>query len=216
MGDLNTGRVFSKSKEGIFLGKLEKVFDYGADRVRTVILDGAYWFVAKDVCRILGIRSHRDAIRVLNPQMRDEVGITDSIGRVQKTIVISESGIYRLAFRSRKEEAERFTDWVALEVLPSIRDTGRFVLEPSGFDEAYKVVLSRVIAENGELAAEVEELRDVVAHSEGILRNVRRLVAGNGSDGYLPVGDDWSGVDWERVTRKKKDGTTERFLRERK
>ncbi len=37
---------------------------------------------------------------------------------------LTESGVYKLIFKSRKEEAERFQDWVTDEVLPSIRKTG--------------------------------------------------------------------------------------------
>ena len=40
---------------------------------------------------------------------------------------LTESGVYKLAFKSRKAEAERFTDWIADEVLPSIRKTGNYV-----------------------------------------------------------------------------------------
>lgn len=37
---------------------------------------------------------------------------------------LTESGVYKLIFKSRKEKAERFQDWVTDEVLPSIRQTG--------------------------------------------------------------------------------------------
>lgn len=37
---------------------------------------------------------------------------------------LTESGVYKLIFKSRKEEAERFQDWVTDEVLPLIRKTG--------------------------------------------------------------------------------------------
>ena len=40
---------------------------------------------------------------------------------------LTESGVYKLAFKSRKAEAERFADWVADEVLPSIRKTGNYI-----------------------------------------------------------------------------------------
>lgn len=43
---------------------------------------------------------------------------------------LTESGVYKLAFRSNKPEAEKFTDWVADEVLPSIRKTGSYSAKP--------------------------------------------------------------------------------------
>ena len=42
---------------------------------------------------------------------------------------LTESGIYKLIFKSHKEEAERFQDWVTDEVLPTIRKTGGMIVE---------------------------------------------------------------------------------------
>ena len=44
--------------------------------------------------------------------------------------VISEPAVYKLAFRSNKPEADTFTNWVASEVLPSIRKTGKYETTP--------------------------------------------------------------------------------------
>jgi hypothetical protein len=41
-------------------------------------------------------------------------------------VVVSEPGVYRLVFRSRKPEAERFKRWLAHEVLPQLRRTGAY------------------------------------------------------------------------------------------
>lgn len=41
---------------------------------------------------------------------------------------LTESGVYKLIFKSRKAEAERFQDWVTDEVLPSIRKTGSYTV----------------------------------------------------------------------------------------
>jgi len=50
---------------------------------------------------------------------------------------LTESGVYKLAFRSNKEEAERFTDWVTDEVLPTIRKTGGYVNDDEMFLNTY-------------------------------------------------------------------------------
>ncbi|WP_307721298.1 Bro-N domain-containing protein, partial [Clostridioides difficile] len=39
---------------------------------------------------------------------------------------LTESGVYKLIFKSKKEEAERFQDWISDEVLPAIRQTGAY------------------------------------------------------------------------------------------
>ncbi|MDQ7023519.1 MAG: BRO family protein [Candidatus Gracilibacteria bacterium] len=41
------------------------LFDYKNIKVRTVIIDGEIWFVAKDVCDVLGIKNSREAISSL-------------------------------------------------------------------------------------------------------------------------------------------------------
>lgn len=40
---------------------------------------------------------------------------------------LTESGVYKLIFKSDKKEAEKFQDWVADEVLPNIRRTGGYI-----------------------------------------------------------------------------------------
>ena len=41
---------------------------------------------------------------------------------------LTESGVYKLVFKSRKPNAEKFTDWIADEVLPSIKTTEEYPL----------------------------------------------------------------------------------------
>jgi len=56
-------------------------------------------------------------------------GITtnDTLGGAQEMITVSEAGLYKLVFTSRKPEAEKFTDWIASEVLPTIRRHGAYM-----------------------------------------------------------------------------------------
>lgn len=83
-------------------------------------------FVAADVCRVLDISNSRDAVSRLPEQMKG-VGIADTQGGKQSVTCITEAGLYKLAFTSRKLEAEKFTEWVASEVIPSIRLHGAYM-----------------------------------------------------------------------------------------
>lgn len=65
-------------------------------------------------------------LRHLEEDESGTVGLIDSKGRTQATLVISESGLYRLIFKSRKKEAQDFIDWVVEDVLPTIRQTGSY------------------------------------------------------------------------------------------
>lgn len=90
------------------------------------LINSEPWFVAKDVCEVLGIANHKDAASRLDEDERRGVGITDPIGRPQTVTAVSESGLYSLVFQSRKAEAKKFRKWVTSEVLPSIRKKGYY------------------------------------------------------------------------------------------
>ncbi len=62
--------------------------------------DGNPWFVAKDTCGVLGTRT-KDISAILDPDEVDSIDLIDSIGRKQKTIIISESGLYSLTMTKR-------------------------------------------------------------------------------------------------------------------
>lgn len=95
--------------------------------MRTVTIDDKTWFVGKDVANALGYERATKAIQDhVDDDDKDEVPIQDSIGRMQKTPVINESGLYALIFGSKLESAKRFKHWVTSEVLPTIRKTGGY------------------------------------------------------------------------------------------
>lgn len=108
-----------------------EVFRYPAtgQEIRTVIRDGEPWFVAVDVCRVLGVNNVPDAVASLDD---DEKGVvsTDTPGGPQRVRIASEAGLYSLILRSRKPQAKTFKRWITHEVLPTIRKTGRYDLNP--------------------------------------------------------------------------------------
>ena len=106
--------------------ELVKIFEYGSNNVRTVVKDNEPWFVAKDVCKILEISNHNDAIKRLSDKMKG-LSNTDTLGGNQVMSIVSEAGVYKLVFTSRKPEAEKFTDWLTTEVIPSIRKYGAYL-----------------------------------------------------------------------------------------
>ena len=110
-----------------------QIFNYKEQQVRTVEQNSEVWFVAKDVCDILKIVNSRDAISRLDS---DEKGVakTDTLGGMQDMTIISEPGLYKLAFKSKKSEAKDFTRWVTHEVLPAIRKHGGY-LTPTTIEE---------------------------------------------------------------------------------
>ena len=95
--------------------------------IRTVQLNNETYFVGKDVAETLGYERATKAIQDhVDTDDKDEIPIQDSIGRMQKTPVINESGLYALIFGSKLESAKRLKHWVTSEVLPAIRKTGSY------------------------------------------------------------------------------------------
>ena len=86
------------------------------------------WFVASEICEVLGIQNARDTLAKCLDDDEKGVATIYTLGGPQQVNIISESGLYQLIFQSRKPEARRFRKWVTGEVLPSIRQHGFFLV----------------------------------------------------------------------------------------
>lgn len=99
-------------------------------QVRTIIRDGEPWFVANDVCRALEIANAKDAIKRLDDDEKSGVDLTDPHGRLQRTNIVNEPGLYSLVLGSRKPEARAFKRWITHDVIPALRKTGSYSIRP--------------------------------------------------------------------------------------
>ena len=107
--------------------KIFKNEEFG--QVRTVTVDNEPMFCLTDVCKALDITHITD---VKNRLKQDGVGsseVIDTLGRKQTATFINEANLYKTIFQSRKPSAERFTDWVTSEVLPTIRKHGVYAVD---------------------------------------------------------------------------------------
>lgn len=103
-------------------------FPYSSKEVRVVMIDDAPWFVAADVLSTLTL--DRKALERLDDDEKD-VNTIHTPGGNQDMTIINESGLYSLILTSRKAEAKKFKKWVTAEVLPAIRKTGRYEMQPA-------------------------------------------------------------------------------------
>lgn len=126
--------------------------------IRTVQLNNETYFIGKDVAEALGYERATKAIQDhVDQEDKDEVPIQDSIGRMQNTPVINESGLYALIFGSKLESAKRFKHWVTSEVLPSIRKTGGYQKPMTTFEQI------KLLAQgNTELNERVDKVEDKI------------------------------------------------------
>lgn len=145
------------------------VFPVTGEAVRTVVIDGEPWFIAADVTAILGYANGRMSIGALPERMKSSVTLADGTPGNPNRSVINEAGVYRLVMRSNLMAAEQFQDWLAEDVIPSIRRTGSYGA-PSVPRELTRLELIELArdAELGRLQAEarVAELAPAAASWE--------------------------------------------------
>ena len=100
--------------------------DFG--EVRTVTINDEPWFVGKDVAQVLGYAKTENALAAhVDGDDTLKQGITDSLGRIQNTTLINESGLYSLVLSSKLPGAKEFKRWVTSEILPSIHKHGAYM-----------------------------------------------------------------------------------------
>ena len=115
--------------------------------IRTITKDNEPMFCLADVCKALEISN------VGNVKQRlSEKGIhtadTPTKGGLQKMIFINEANLYKTIFQSRKESAERFTEWVTGEVLPSIRKNGGYIAGQETLSDEELMAKALLVANN--------------------------------------------------------------------
>ncbi len=90
--------------------------------------DGKVMFAGKDVASALGYKDTVNAIKAhCRGVAKHHLPHPQSAGKTIEMTFIPESDVYRLAFGSKLPNAERFTDWVTEEVIPSIRKHGAYM-----------------------------------------------------------------------------------------
>lgn len=101
-------------------------FAFDSHAVRTITEDdGSIWFVARDICTVLGITKPQNAFARLDDDQKGARTV-GTLGGTQEMTVVNESGLYALVLTSRKPEAKQFARWVTGEVLPAIRRQGYY------------------------------------------------------------------------------------------
>lgn len=116
--------------------------------VRTLTIDGEPWFVGRDVAGVLGYERPAKAIADhVDSEDKDEVPIQDSIGRMQKTPIINESGLYSLILSSKLPQAKEFKRWVTSVILPAIRKTGGYIAGEEHMDDDQLLAQAVLVAQ---------------------------------------------------------------------
>lgn len=109
----------------------QSIFNFNSSEVRAFAdTSGEFWFLANDICAILGYKNPRDAISKNCKRGGVAKRDTPTESGIQQMTYINEPNLYRLIIKSRMPEAEAFEEWVMEEVLPQIRKTGQYQPAP--------------------------------------------------------------------------------------
>ena len=137
-------------------------------QIRTCLVNGETYFVGKDVASALG---YKNASKAMADHVDDEdKGVTKryTLGGNQEMTVINESGLYALILSSKLESAKRFKRWVTSEVLPAIRQNGRYELEQQ---------VVKVEEQNRELESRNAYLEDISAYQKPLTDYARHILS---------------------------------------
>ena len=158
-------------------------------KIRAIEIDGEPWFVGKDVAKILGYAKPLNALaQHVDKDDSLKRGLTDSMGRLQQTIFINESGVYSLAFGSKLPDAEIFTKWVTHEVLPSIRKHGAYI---SGQEDMTpeELIAKALVAAQKIIDDKERQIKQKDDHIKELEPKARFADAVNASDTSILIGE---------------------------
>lgn len=167
--------------------------------IRTLEEEGKVLFCASDVAKALGYIRPNDAIAShCRSTVKRRIPHPQSPEKTIEMSFIPESDVYRLSFGSKLPTAERLTDWIVEEVIPTIRKHGAYmtpeVIERTLTDPDYIIQLATTLKEERQkrrvLEAKAEENRPKVlfadsvaaSHTSILIFDLAKILKQNGVD----------------------------------
>lgn len=167
---------------------MNNLMNFEGNKVEVFEFEGRVLFNPKDVAKCLDIADVKSSIRNFND--KQVVKLTNSkvhnihFRKLHNTgeNFLTESGVYKLIFKSRKESAEKFQDWVTDEVLPTIRKTGGYVdtdkeeefiknYFPSFSEEVKQAMVLDLKKQNQQYKKQIEEQKPKVEYHDKVLNS---------------------------------------------
>ena len=143
--------------------QLIKSFDFNGHGVRVITNEkDQVFFVAKDVCDVLG---YLNTSKAISDNCKKECVTTGYIPHPQsetkqiEVTFINEGNLYRLVMRSKMKNAIEFQDWVCDEVLPSIRKTGKYEVKAIPKTQIELIIEGALVLQQHELRLSNVEVR---------------------------------------------------------
>lgn len=160
------------------------IFKFDDCDIRVIIGDdGEPLFVASDLCKALGISNVSNVLSRLDDDEKDDIRVADAMGRIVSTAAVNESGMYSIILRSDKAKAKAFKRCVTHEILPSIRRTGKYEIEPQSImtsSRALLAVVQKLVDIEDEQIAhryQINGLTETVGEQALAIENIREELA---------------------------------------
>ena len=151
-------------------------------------LNGQVLFNPKHVAECLDITDVNSSIRNFNEKQVIKIKNSDMHNLHIRKLnnagenFLTESGVYKLVFKSHKPNAEAFTDWIADEVLPALRKTGSYEMPKQDKSKKEKLPSVNMMVKNIK-----EALHDAGVDSKYIAAEVVRIYSDSGYPVNAPV-----------------------------
>lgn len=154
-------------------------------------------FSAEQVAKSLGLTQKQNKSGKIYESIRWETinkYLPQLSGEIEKGSFISEPMVYKLAFKANNAVSEKFTDWLAVEVLPTIRKHGAYMTDKKAQDVISGNGLADLLLQAGnqikQLELEKSQMKpkalfaDSVSASENtiLIRDLAKILKQNGVD----------------------------------
>lgn len=171
------------------MNKIQEFINEKFGTVRTIEIDGNFYFVGLDIAKALGYSNERKAINThckhpikATIDVPSQNGTSHKARKSQEMLVICKSDIYRLIVRSKLDSVDEFESWVFDEILPTIERTGAYIEDgreeemieryfPSISDDVKLLMikdLQKAVKDEQEKNKELQQFYDDLMNTEGL------------------------------------------------
>lgn len=107
------------------------IFKFENTPVQTIVENNEIFFRAAQLAELLQYKNPHKAIKDhVDPDDLTKREVVNTINKRAQVLFVNESGMYSLVLSSKLEQAKKVKRWVTSEVLPAIRKTGKYQLQP--------------------------------------------------------------------------------------
>ena len=107
------------------------IFNFENTPVQTIVENNEIFFRAAQLAELLQYKNPHKAIKDhVDSDDLTKREIVNTINKRAQVLFVNESGMYSLVLSSKLEQAKKVKRWITSEVLPQIRKTGKYQLQP--------------------------------------------------------------------------------------